>query len=84
MMDKVIICKDCGTEFTFTENVSLVDDYAFKNCISLESAVYTSNLIDTVHEGVFYNCIKLGSFTFPTSVKVIESYAFFNNISISI
>lgn len=69
------------TEFTFTEDVELVDDYAFKNCTNLKSAVYTSNKIDTVHEGVFYNCITLGSFTFPTSVKTIESYAFFNNIS---
>ena len=60
---------------TFDGVVTMIGDYAFKNCTSLQSIVIPES-VTSLGEGAFYGCENLASITIPESVKEIGTYAF--------
>ena len=62
---------------TFDGVVTMIGDYAFKNCTSLQSIVIPES-VTSLGEGAFYGCENLASITIPESVEEIGTYAFTN------
>ena len=60
---------------TFDGVVTMIGDYAFKNCTSLKSIVIPET-VTSLGEGAFYGCENLASITIPESVEEIGTYAF--------
>ena len=60
---------------TFDGVVTMIGDYAFKNCTSLQSIVIPES-VTSLGEGAFYGCENLASITIPESVEEIGTYAF--------
>ena len=55
--------------------VSRIDDYAFRNCRSVESVVIPDT-VTQIGSSAFYNCEKLKEVTIPSSVTDIDPNAF--------
>ena len=60
---------------TFDGVVTMIGDYAFKNCTALKSIVIPET-VTSLGEGAFYGCENLASITIPESVEEIGTYAF--------
>ena len=60
---------------TFDGVVTMIGEYAFKNCTSLQSIVIPET-VTSLGEGAFYGCENLASITIPESVEEIGTYAF--------
>ena len=60
---------------TFDGVVTMIGEYAFKNCTSLQSIVIPES-VTSLGEGAFYGCENLASITIPESVEEIGIQAF--------
>ena len=58
-----------------TYKVTLIGDYAFRNCSSLTSITIPES-VTTIEDGAFYDCSSLASITIPSSVTTIREVAF--------
>lgn len=65
-----------NTEFTVPDEVTVIGEYAFKECGALESVTLGNN-VNTIGKNAFYWCSGLKSITVPVSVTKIGSTAFF-------
>ncbi len=54
-----------------------IDNYAFKNCVNLESIIMPNSLI-SIGDYSFFNCKKLYEVNIPNNVNRIGCWAFFN------
>ena len=63
---------------TFPSNLTMIDNYSFKNCKNLEKVSFLSNLT-RIGDSAFQNCTNLGEVTFPTTLTTIDNYAFQNS-----
>lgn len=61
-----------------SNEISLFYPYAFSDCTSLIGPIIFSNTIETIPEGVFYNCISIKSITLNEKIKYIRKNAFYN------
>lgn len=59
------------------ENISLIGDFAFRDCSSLNTLSFGNKLTE-IRLGAFINCISLDNITFPSSLTKIEGEAFKN------
>ena len=68
---------DCETitGVVIPESVTVIMDYAFKNCKNLETAVLPDKLTE-LKKGVFYGCQALKSIEFPETLTAIGDQAF--------
>lgn len=71
------------------KNVRGIADYAFYACLSLESITNTTGNsaegrtgVEIIGIGAFYNCARLTGFTFSSNVRKIESFTFYNCMSL--
>ena len=60
---------------TFDGVVTMIGDYAFKNCTSLKSIVIPES-VTSLGKGAFYGCENITSITIPEGVEEIGTYAF--------
>ena len=60
---------------TFDGVVTMIGEYAFKNCTSLQSIVIPES-VTSLGEGAFYGCENLASITIPESVEELGTSAF--------
>lgn len=57
------------------KSVTIIDDYAFKGCMSLEHVIIQEG-ITSIGDYAFHYCLSLRSITIPDSVTSIDSKAF--------
>ena len=60
---------------TFDGVVTMIGEYAFKNCTSLKSIVIPES-VTSLGDGAFYGCENITSITIPEGVEEIGTYAF--------
>lgn len=66
-------------EIYIPDSVSIIDDGAFDNCISLKK-IHLSNILAGISPYTFFNCVNLMHIDIPDSVTTIGDYAFGNTI----
>lgn len=62
-------------QIVFNGEVTLIDDYAFDECETLQT-ITLPNTIEIIGESAFAYCISLNFITIPKSVTSIDKYAF--------
>ena len=70
------------TSVTIPDSVTLIGNYAFRNCTSLKS-VTIGNSVTSIGNEAFYDCTSLTSVTIPNSVTEIRRYAFYGCTSLT-
>ncbi|MCH5351767.1 MAG: leucine-rich repeat protein [Clostridiales bacterium] len=73
--------KESATSLTVPSVVTYIADYAFKDCINLETVVIDDN-ISSIGKEAFSGCTKLKSVTLPTELSAIQEYTFKNCASL--
>ena len=63
------------TNYTIPNNVTTIENWAFRRCNSLTS-INIPNSVTTIGEGAFWGCDSLTSINIPNSVTTIEREAF--------
>jgi hypothetical protein len=70
-----------GQNITLPNTVTLIEEYAFKNCVNLKT-ITLSNSLETIEEMAFYGCADLEQITLPASLQVLDRLAFFNCVKL--
>ncbi len=73
-----LIChpaKRKDTEYTITDSVTVIADWAFANCTALTQIIIPDSVTE-IGEGAFYQCTGIRSITIPDSVVKIDDIAF--------
>ncbi len=78
---KLVLCLDMESDLVIPNNVSIIGEKAFYNCILL--SVLLPNSVTRIEERAFSSC-ELFSVTIPKSVIAISDYAFSNNLGLTI
>lgn len=79
---KLIIGGKELNKFELADGVTLVPNYLFYNCKSIESVTLPDGL-EAVGKYSFYGCSALKSINIPASVEDIDAYAFYGCASLS-
>ena len=77
MMSNVLyMCpRGMAGEYSVPDSVTIIEDYAFKDCDSLTS-VTIPDTVTSIGEFAFYGCDALTSVTLPNSITSIEPWVF--------
>ena len=69
---------DCAKlrTISFSSGLGVVEDYAFSDCVNLESVVLPKDTVKSIGVGAFKGCTSLLSFSLPTKVSLIEKDLF--------
>ncbi len=92
-MDGILFSKDksilirypagkSGTHYTIPNGVTIIDNFAFHDCISL-TGVTMPDTVASIYSEAFYQCTSLASITIPASVTLIEDWAFYGCSSLT-
>lgn len=76
------IPKNCASgctslKFLYIYGSTTIDDYAFKNCSSLQ-AITIPDVVETINQNAFENCHSVFNITFGKNLRVISNRAFAN------
>ena len=71
----VVVIPEEVTYMNRTRKVTIISDYAFKECTGLTSVII-GNSVTSIGKEAFIQCFGLTSITIPNSVTAIRNYAF--------
>ena len=65
------------TSVLIPKNVSILNYFSFKECISLKEINFKENsVLKTIGESAFYGCTSLEKIALPNGIETIDKYAF--------
>ena len=72
---KLYINDNLASEIILSEDITVVNTYAFYNCENIKTIILPRGL-KQIKANAFYNCTGITDIFFPDTLKSIESYAF--------
>ena len=72
---KLYINDNLASEIILSEDITVVNTYAFYNCENIKTIILPRGL-KQIKTNAFYNCTGITNIFFPDTLKSIESYAF--------